>query len=247
MSDFETILKKADDSSVELTDEIKKLLGTELQFGMSNYVCQNGTLSDGFEKITPAQRYYQAVKECWTYANSLQDEKARALQFQTRLKIDNILDKLFGWMPIFGFYFRGRKMYSTRAMACMLMEIEDKTRVLNAFNEARLKLMPEVRAKYKSIEEAEPDNWEAVMKFRIARQKLGKQEFLNHVPGTAEDKALMGLAYNAPEAALWLAVEKEKEIDDRFDGNMVKYLESLGHLKTVEFKQTNVLPLKKDK
>lgn len=246
MKSFESILKKADDSSVELTDEIKKLLGTELQFGMSNYVCQNGTLSDGFEKITPAQRYYQAVKECWTYGNSLQDTKATALQLQTKLKIDIILDKLFGWLPVFGFYFQGKKMQSTRSMAGLLMEIEDKTRVLNAFNEARLKLMPEVRSKYKSIEEAEPDNWEAVLKFRISRQKLGKQEFLNHVPGTAEEKALIGVAYNAPEAAMWLAIEKEKEID-KFNGDMIKYLESLGHLKLITDESNNVVRLKKDK
>lgn len=246
MSSFENVLKKADDSSVELTEEIKQLLGTELQFGMSTYVCQNGTLSDGFEKITPAQRYYQSVKECWTYANSLQDSKANALQLQTKLKVALILDKLFGWLPVFGFYFQGKKMQSVRTMAALLMEIEDKTRVLNAFNESRLKLMPEVRAKYKSIEEAEPDNWEAVLKFRIARQKIGKQEFLNHVPGTAEEKALIGVAYNAPEAAMWLAVEKEKEID-AFNGDMIKYLESIGHLKLITESKDNVVKLKKDK
>ena len=229
MSDFDKILKRADDSSIELTAEIKELLGTELQFGMSDYVCKNGTLSDGFEKITPAQRYYQAVKECWTYGSALQQDKAMALQLQTKLKISNILNALFGWMPVIGFYFRGKAMSAAQLMASTLMGIEDKTRILGAFNDSRKALLPVVRSKYKSIEDAEPDNWAAVLKFRIMRQKIGKQEFLNHVPGNMYEKAKMGLECGAPEAVLWLAVEKEKEINECAGGNIVKYLDVLGY------------------
>lgn len=243
MNDFNKILEIANDKTVKLSNEFKELLGTELHLGMSNYVCKKGTLSDGFEKILPSQRYYQSIKEMWSYGNNIRETEATAMQAQAQLQLYTFLNRLFGWIPILSLFIKSKLMMATQRLTNLLVTIEDQVRILKAFNDVRIELQPEVRSKYKSIEEAEPDHWDAVLKYRIARQKLGKQEFLNHVPGTPEEKALMGLAYGAPEAAIWLAIEKEKEIDENFGGDMAKYLESKGYLKLIH--DENIVSIKK--
>lgn len=222
MSDFDKILEIADDKTVQLTDEIKQLLGTELQFGMSNYVCKNGTLSEGFDKITPAQRYYQAVKECYTYSNAIQDLKAQALMEHGGYKIYTFLRKYFSWLPIVGWWIKGKAMYAERKISSILMELEDKKRIIGAFNEERLKLMPEVRSRYKCIEESEPDNWRAVLKYKMARQAIGKNEFINHVPMPSNEKAKLGIQYGSAEATLWFQVEKENELKGLTQDDLLK-------------------------
>lgn len=226
MSDFDKILELADDKTLKLTSEIKELLGTELYLGMSNYVCENGTLSEGFEKITDSQRYYQAVKECYSYGESIMETKASSLKAQANFQYYTLMHTFFGWLPIVGLYTKSNVMTATNRIKNLLITIEDQLRIFKAFNKVRVELMPKVRAQYKNIEEAEPDNWNAVLKYRMARQKLGKPEFLNHVPGTKEDKAKLGIKYGAPEALLWLAVEKEDEINAKTGGDIQKFLES---------------------
>jgi len=225
MTEFDKILEISSDKTLDLTDDIKKLLGTELHLGMSDYVCKNGTLSEGFEKITNAQRYIQAVKECWTYGCNIKDTKAISMEAQARFQYWNLLYKLFFWVPILGLYLKAKQMMATYRISSLLVTIQDQMRIFKAFDEVRRELMPEFREKYGSIEAAEKDNWEAVLKYRIARQKIGKQEHINHVPVPMKDKARIGLSMGAPEAVMWLAVEKEEEINDKFSGNIDKYLE----------------------
>ena len=226
MRDYDKILELADDKTLKLTNELKELLGTELYLGMSNYVCEHGTLSEGFEKITDAQRYYQAVKECYSYNDSIMETKASAMKAQANFQLYKVLDTLFGWMPIVGLYTKSNLMTATNRIKGLLITIEDQLRILKAFNKVREELLPKVRAQYKNIEEAEPDNWAAVLKYRMARQKIGKPEFLNHVPMPKEQKADLGLKYGAPEAVMWLAIEKEEDINKGFNGDIKRYLES---------------------
>jgi len=226
MSDFDKILEIADDKTLKLTGEIKELLGTELYLGMSNYVCEHGTLSEGFEKITDAQRYYQSVKECYSYGDSIMETKAQAMKAQANFQFYKIMHTLFGWMPIVGLYTKSNLMTSTNRIKGLLIMIEDQLRIFKAFNKVREELMPKVRAKYNNIEEAEEDNWKAVLKYRMARQKMGKSEFLSHVPFPKEEKAKLGIQYGAPEALLWLAVVEEEEINAKANGDIKKFLES---------------------
>lgn len=224
MSDYDRILELANDNTLKLSSEIKELLGTELYLGMSNYVCKNGTLSEGFEKITDAQRYYQAVKECYTYGDSISETKATAMKAQANVQFYTLMNKLFGWLPIVKLYTMSNLMTSTQRLKSLLVTIEDQLRIFKAFNEVREELLPSVRAKYKTLEEAEPDNWEAVLKYRIVRQKLGKQEFINHVPIEMNKKAELGIKYGCTEALLWLSIDKEEEIN-KFGGDIAKYLD----------------------
>ena len=71
MNEFEKILEMAEDERIKLAEGFKGLLHTELMFGQSMYLCRYGTLSDGHEKFTDAQKYYQAIREMWILGQPL--------------------------------------------------------------------------------------------------------------------------------------------------------------------------------
>jgi hypothetical protein len=115
---------------------------------------------------------------------------------------------------------------SEARLKSLLISIEDQIRQLKAFDRVRAKLEPLVRSKYSNIEEAERDNWEAVLKYRMARNNMGHKDFINHVPFPKEAKAEIGIKYGCPDALLWLAVTDEDVITKNHNGNVVEYIES---------------------
>lgn len=238
--DFNKILEFAEDKTVQLSDTFKDLLGTELQLGMSNYVIKHGSLSEGFEKLLPHQRYYQAIREMWTLGGNIKHTKAVAMEWQAKLQLYKTVNKLTWFMPIIGVYTASKLMQAESALTSLLVTIEDQVRQLKAFNDVRVELVQLVRSKYKNIEESEPESWDAVLKYRILRNKFGHKDFINHVPGSSERKAKIGLEFDNPEATIWLAIEKEKEIDAYHKGNMVEYLRANNV-------PVNVIQLRKDK
>lgn len=191
--DYEQILAITDGAPIELSDELKALLNKELCLGMTRYVCRYGTLGDGFEKYTPAQKYYQAIKEC--YVRSLELRRMRALS--KKLCADLIdaqsqFDQLGEMASVQDRLRAESKLESAHLeLSSTLVNIQDTLRQFDEFKSVALELRDQVRTKYPDgIEQAEPDNWKTVM---ISRIGLGKGvEELKSIPLDFETKYLIG-------------------------------------------------------
>ena len=210
---FEKILELADNEKVKLAQSFKDEINKRLHLGMSAYVCKYGTLSDGHDKITDAQRYFQSYKEMYNYSNSIENNKVIAMAAQADLvdaedELSSALkasDKLRAESKILK-----AKIILTNA----LVTIEDLTRQLNAFDEVRLELMDKIETLYPNgIEQAEEDSFTAVAKYKMLRKRFGYTESLHHLPLKKELKAKLGLENNAPEMAAWMSISEPEKFE----------------------------------
>lgn len=217
--EFDKILELLDDDKVQLAQSFKNEINKKLALGMTKYVCRYGTLSDGHEKITDAQRYFQAIKEMYMYGIELENQKVLAMEAQADLMdaeealelAEKASDKIRAEAKI---------MKAKNMLTSCLVNIEDKKRCLEAFNEVRLELKDQVEAQYPNgIEQAEEDNWKAVAKYQIYKKKLGRQAELTHLPLHKETKAKMGLEMGAPEMAVWLGVTDPRKLNELQEKN----------------------------
>lgn len=226
MNEYNKLLELTDSKTVELGSSFKNLLGTWLQLGMSNYVVRNGTLSEGFEKLLPAQIYAQAIKEMYNLSNNIRSMKATAMEAQADLMDAEyeIEHKSFDYNPQDKMRAEVKVMRAKDKLVNALVTVEDQVRQLKEFDKVRQELEPEVLSKYKCIEDAEPENWEAVLKYRIAKNRIKDTQFVCHVPMPKDEKAKVAIKYDAPEAATWVLVADEKEINENFGGNIQKFL-----------------------
>jgi len=210
--DFEKLFAVTSDARIELGDEIRNLLNTELCLGMTRWVCRHGTLGEGFEKLTDSQKYYQAIREVYTRAVELKRTKAMAkksyaeyLESQVELGLaTDEITKLKAESKV--------ELAEIQAFD-LLVHAEDTLRQLDEFNKVRLELQDKVRAQYpEGIEQAEHDNWSAVMKYRIVKAMNpgnGPQDFAS-VPLPLKDKFVIGNEIQRSDLTAPLAISEEK-------------------------------------
>lgn len=211
--DYEKILELASDEKVELAKSFKDEINKTLALGMTRYVCRHGTLSEGHGKLTDSQIYYQSIKEMWGLSGSIESQKVISMRAQADLM--DAEDKLSSAV---------KKSEILRAEADILdaktkltnalVTIQDQTRMLDEFNKVRLELKEKVEAQYPlGIEQAEPDNWKAVYKYKVLQKRAGYQEILAHVPLPKKEKTELGLDAGFPEAASWMATTDQNELE----------------------------------
>ncbi len=224
METFEKITALASSEPVELGLKIRELVNKELCLGMTRYVIRHGSLGEGFEYLTPAMKYFQAVKECWSLAGQIVAQKAQAMNFQADL-LDALEKQKEAVTPSEKLRAEAAVMTANQNLVGMLVKVEDNMRQLDEFNKVRTELGPEVKAKYPhGIEQAEPDKWRAVAEYRLKRKTPLRDVKLEHVPLDAHDKAKLGLSANDKELTLALEFEERAAINALADGDMVKYL-----------------------
>lgn len=204
---------------VKTAEEFRIRLHKDLCLGQTRYVCRYGTLSDGHEKLTPAQRYYQAIREMYHLAQSIKNNQldARLAEADLIEAQEKMLEHLSAAEKI------RTQVAIDRAQLKLqnsLTHAEDLMRQLDEFNNVRLELKTEVEAKYPNgIEQAEPDNWAAVARYRYLK---GNVDRMDNIPMSPEKKAELGFEYkrqdmiaplivgNEPKAREFLA-EKSKD------------------------------------
>jgi len=171
--DYNKVLELLNDDKIELAKSFKDQINKKLALGMTKYVCKNGTLSDGHEKITDAQRYFQSIKEMYYYSIELENQRVLAMEAQADLmdaeELINVAKK-----PSQKLRAEAKLLKAKTALTNCLVNIEDKKRCLSAFNEVREELKEKVESQYpEGIEQAEEDNWKAVARYRMYKKKLG--------------------------------------------------------------------------
>lgn len=196
MDVFEKISAITDSDLVnEGADLPKVYLHKWLVLGQTEHVCRYGTLSDGHEKITPSQRYAQAIKEMYHIALNMRDQRAVAMEakadlMEAREALETAkteAEKLRSQAKL--------QRAETRLMSA-LVTIEDQQRMLRTYDSVRKELGPEVEAMYpEGIEQAEPANWQAVAEYRSIKERVPgvAKERLDNIPLDPVHKAKLGV------------------------------------------------------
>lgn len=197
---YDKIVKLTDNKTVELALSFKEEINKTLALGMTRYVCRYGTLSDGHEKLTSAQIYFQAIKEMWGLGNSIEGYRIQSMELQADL-MD--AEEILVDSPSKQLRKDAAVLKAKTRLVSTLVSIEDLTRQLDEFNKVRLELKAEVEAKYPlGIEQAEEDNWKIVFEYRAMKGDYKVQ----NIPLSQEVKAQMGIAHNNLEAMAPLAL-----------------------------------------
>lgn len=209
---FKKLFEITDDSRVKLGDEMRTLLNTELCLGMTRFVCRYGTLGEGFEKLTDSQKYYQSLREVYTRAIELRRTKANAKKaYAEYLEAGDELAKASS--EVERLKAECKLELSEIHAFDLLVHAEDTLRQLDEFNKVRLELQDTVRAQYpQGIEQAEHDNWAAVMKYRIVKAMNpgnGPQDFAS-VPLPLKEKFFIGQELKRSDLTAPLTISEEK-------------------------------------
>jgi hypothetical protein len=229
MSEFNTIMKILDSEEVQNSKSVRDLIGTELYFGQSNWVCEYGTLSDGHEKITPSQRYYQSLKEIYAISNSLILSRADALEAQAELLDAEDFLKIAISTGIEKDLFKAEAKILRAKQKLMSAEdrVKDQLRILNAYQKVRKELENKVREKYPlGIEQAEQDNWIAVYEYRMLKEKtpgISRQQ-TDNIPLSPIAKAQLGFKHGRLDSIAPLAIT-DRESCERLE-NIIKIEQS---------------------
>lgn len=239
MNEFNRLLELTDSEVVELGSSFKDLLHKELVLGQTRYVCRFGSLSDGHEKITPAQRYYQAIKEMYYLCSNIRTQKALAMEAQAEL-LDAVAehDKLKQDNGTTSQLLRSdaKILRAKEKLMSALVTVEDQMRMVDEYNRIRLELRDQVRSQYPAgIEQAEYDNWKAVFEYRV---KSGVPQRFDNVPLDATTKAELGLKYNIPQAMAPLEIQEKDAINALAGGDLKNYIAfGKGYVAMLEQKQ----------
>jgi hypothetical protein len=235
MNYLDKLTEIASDSRIELAQSFKELIHKKLVLGQSRYLCRFGTLSDGHEKITPAQRYFQAIKEMWYIGNNIRTNEANALNFQADLtEAEQSLEN--ATTDVQKLRARAKKIHAETSLISALVQIEDQVRMLDEYNKIRLELEPEVDAKYPGgIEQSERDSWLAVAEYRrMVEETPGMaRQLMSNVPLDPVVKANLGISWGRQDMIAPMVVAEQKQIEEIADGDVTKYV----IYKTKELKQ----------
>lgn len=192
MDVYDKILKLSESELVQLSQDFKNEINKNLHLGHSRYLVRYGVLSDGHDRVTPAQRYFASIKEMWMAGNSVNNERVRAMNAQADL-MDAKEDLENAWKASDQLRAKAKILQAETQLTSALVNIEDLTRQLDEFNKVRLELKASVEAQYpEGVEQAELDNWMSVAKLKFIRQRSTGPERFTNVPLPPERKAELG-------------------------------------------------------
>jgi hypothetical protein len=219
MSDYDKLLQLTSDDTVELATGFKELLHKKLVLGQTRHVCKHGTLSEGHEKITDSQRYYQAIKEMYYLGNNIRMQKAAAMIAQADL-LEATTELKEAKTTAQELRAEAKIMIAQNSLTTALVTVEDQMRMLDEYNRIRKELGPAVDAKYpEGIEQAEQDNWTAVAEYR----RLKGEQRMDNIPLSPEHKAKLGLDWKRGDMLAAAAVRNKEDICKLANGDANKY------------------------
>lgn len=169
---------------VEKSFSYKDLLNRQLVLGQTRWMCRYGTLGEGHENITPAHRYFQAVREAYGLACSIKRAKAMSLRCQADLL--DAKDKLQTVGTDAVAKLRAQSTLELAEISVTENEVttQDMLRQLDEYDAIIGELKPEIEAKYPlGIEQASPDMWKDRFQYKMERRLP-----LNTIPLPEKDK-----------------------------------------------------------
>lgn len=221
---LDKIKQITESETVKTGISFKDLINKELMLGQSRYVCRYGTLSDGHDKITESQRYYQAIREMYSIANEMNLNFSRAMDAQADLAEAEELEETKESQRLR----KQAKIFRAKTqLEGIYITLQDQARMLDEYNKVRTELQDKVRSQYpEGIEQAEPDNWKAVGEYWAFKKQVGANSNpLTHLPLDPKTKAQLGADTNMPELMAWYLVQNGPEIGTKYNGNVKAFIE----------------------
>lgn len=163
------------DERVKEGQELRSLLRKDFTLGMTRYVCRNGTLGEGHECLTLAEKYAQACREYYVRSFEAATQSAQAKkQYAAYLTAK---DKYETARETGGAAARLESEADMEIAQLGLMRAEDNAKdlmdQLDEFRKVVHELRPKFREMYpEGIEQAEPDNWQTRLSYRMS---VGKE------------------------------------------------------------------------
>lgn len=212
ITEYEKIVELTSDSKVELAQNFKELMHKKLQFGQSRYVCRNGTLSEGHDKLLDSQRYLQAIKEAWYLSTNIILQKAVAMEAYADL-LDGEVDLRIAEAESQELRAEAKVLKAKQRLMTALTTVEDQVRQLDEYMKIEAELRADFDTKYpEGIEQAEPEHWKAVAEYRAVNRSLGISETMKNIPMSADEKAKLGIQLGCPDMATWYLTKNKKEL-----------------------------------
>jgi hypothetical protein len=200
-------------------------MNKELCLGMTRFVCRYGTLSEAFDKLTPSQKYYQAVKETYLRANELKRLEANAKNAQADYleAVESYKQCTTDWAQL---RCKAKIELAELQMFELLVSVEDTWRQFDEFNKVRMELKEQVHTQYpEGIEQAELDNWKSVAEFKATKQLAsGRFEDFTQIPLPPMEKAKISLENGHNEGAVAFVMENKHLINEKFQGDVAAFL-----------------------
>lgn len=222
MLDYDKIIQLTSSEEVKKGYELPKIqLHKWLVLGQTRYLCENGTLSDGHDKFTDAQKYAQALKEYYFLALNIKTQRAQAkIAMADYIEAEEAIKTSSS--PATRLRYEGKKEIAETQLASCLTTVEDQMRMLHFYIEKCNELGPKVEQQYPNgIEQAEMDNWIAVAKYRnIVKDPQG----MKNLPLPVEVKAQLGISMDRLDMIAPLMIEKENDIRKLPTGSVNEYL-----------------------
>lgn len=232
MKEFNDLLQLIESDTVKYGVNLPSELHTKLCLGQTRYVCRNGTLSEGHEKITDAQKYYQSFREIYYLSINITEQRTIAMEAQADyLDAESMSEETESKK----LRKQAKMIRAKSAVTRALVTVQDQLRMLDEYNQVRLELAPAIEKKYPlGIEQAEFDNWMAVAKYRHMQKKE-----MTSVPLPMEVKAELGIYMGRPDMQAALMVAKEEEIRQLPTQSTNEYLGLLDKSKPIEQGRVN--------
>lgn len=228
MGDYEKLIELTESPEVQEGVDLPKVqLHKWLVLGQTEYLCEYGTLSDGHEKLTDAQKYAQALKEQYYLAVNMALQKSVGMEAQADiLEAEEELEKE-DLSPSKRLRLEAKLNRARANMLSALTMIEDQTRMIKFYAKKAAELKPKVEAQYpRGIEQAEADNWSAVFEYRMKKGGgHGIGERVDNVPLDPYTKARLGVKYGRPDAVAPLAVSEKERIKELTGGDVQRFLQ----------------------
>lgn len=231
-SDFDKIIQLTSSKEIQDGADLPKVyLHKWLCLGQTEYVCANGTLGDGFEKLTDSQKYAQAIKELYSVSVSIKSNQAQAKRAKADLidAVDLIesatksSDKLRA---------EASKEEAETRLYTLLVSIEDQMRQAKVYHRCISVLGPSVEAQYPGgIEQAEPDNWATVFQYRMQKGRVPglATPQIDNIPLDTATKAALGYQYGRLDAIAPLAIANPRDchkLEQSFNQNLLEKKEA---------------------
>lgn len=219
MKELETIKQILESNEVKETMTIRDELGTWFYTGMSNYVCEYGTLGAGFEKYGDEERFLQAKHEIYVRRNVMVEAKANAIEAEADLieahealeKAESETQKLRA---------QAKLMRAQHRIQGSEDQLKETFRNLKVFYRVAKELEPKIKAKYKNAEEMQEIIYTRMARVRALQNKLRDQKMVTHVPLRPELSAQIAEEMQEPSLGLWQhAIDCDAKLEIKDESN----------------------------
>lgn len=205
MDFLETITEIKDRPNVQEGLNLLEEVNKKLVLGQTKYMCKHGTLSDGHDYYSNAQRYFQAIREAYRVSTNIHESYCAAMEAQA-----NRIDAQEAWnvakTPQECLRAEAKFKRAEAQLKELTLNVQNRIKMLEAYQEVIHELGPEMDERYpEGIEQAQEDLWSDLFVGKMLKDPKAR---IDNIPLDPVTKAKLGLKWNRWDSAAQLVVQK---------------------------------------